>query len=222
VSLRPARAPARRSLDGTRVRLEPLDPERHADDLHAAAAGDPRLWDYLPYGPFPDAGEMHDHLARQAGSRDPLFLAVVDSATGRAVGVVSYLRIEPAHACIEIGHIWFGAPLQRTPGATETIYLLARHAFDDLGNRRLEWKCDAANARSRRAAERFGFTFEGVFRQHMIVKGRNRDTAWFSILDSEWPALRDAYEAWLSPENFDGEGRQRSPLKNVRSSSTNS
>jgi RimJ/RimL family protein N-acetyltransferase len=222
VSLRPARAPARRSLDGTRLRLEPLNAERHADDLHAAAAGDPRLWDYLPYGPFPDAGEMHDHLARQAGSRDPLFLAVVDSATGRAVGVVSYLRIEPAHACIEIGHIWFGAPLQRTPGATETIYLLARHAFDDLGNRRLEWKCDAANARSRRAAERFGFTFEGVFRQHMIVKGRNRDTAWFSILDSEWPALRDAYEAWLSPENFDGEGRQRSPLKNVRSSSTNS
>ena len=136
-----------------------------------------------------------------------------------ASGVVSYLRIEPEHACIEIGHIWFGAPLQRTPGATETIYLLARHAFDDLGNRRLEWKCDAANARSRRAAERFGFTFEGVFRQHMIVKGRNRDTAWFSLLDSEWPAVRAAFEAWLAPENFDAGGRQRSPLKNVRTSS---
>jgi RimJ/RimL family protein N-acetyltransferase len=205
VSLGPARAPARRSLAGERVRLEPLDPERYADDLHAAAAGDPRLWDYLPYGPFPDAGELRDHLARQAGSGDPLFLTVVDSATGRAAGVVSYLRIEPAHACIEIGHIWFGAPLQRTPAATETIYLLARHAFDDLGNRRLEWKCDAA--------ERFGFTFEGVFRQHMIVKGRNRDTAWFSILDSEWPGVRAGFEAWLAPENFDAEGRQRSSLR---------
>jgi RimJ/RimL family protein N-acetyltransferase len=212
VSVAPARAPARRSLPGERVRLEPLDPERHADDLHAAAAGDPRLWDYLPYGPFPDAGEMHDHLARQASSSDPLFFAVVDRATDGACGVVSYLRIEPAHACIEIGHIWFGPPLQRTPGATETVYLLARHAFDDLGNRRLEWKCDAANARSRRAAERFGFTFEGVFRQHMIVNGRNRDTAWFSIIDSEWPAVRAGFEAWLAPKNFDTDGRQRSSL----------
>ena len=128
----------------------------------------------------------------RADSTDPLFLAIIDTATGRASGVVSYLRIAPEHGCIEIGHIWFGAPLQRTPAATETIYLLARHAFDDLGNRRLEWKCDAANARSRRAAERFGFTYEGVFRQHMIVKGRNRDTAWFSLLDSEWPAARAA------------------------------
>jgi RimJ/RimL family protein N-acetyltransferase len=220
VSLGPATAPARRTLTGARVRLEPLDPDRHAEDLLAAASGDPKLWDYLPYGPFADVGELRAHLVGQAASGDPLFLAVVDAATGRAAGVVSYLRIAPEHACIEIGHIWFGAPLQRTPAATETIYLLARHAFDDLGNRRLEWKCDAANARSRRAAERFGFTFEGVFRQHMIVKGRNRDTAWFSILDAEWPALRAAYEAWLAPENFDGEGRQRSPLKNVRSSST--
>jgi RimJ/RimL family protein N-acetyltransferase len=213
VSLRPATAPARRVLAGERVRLEPLDPERHAEELHAAAAaGDTRLWDYLPYGPF-DAGEMREHLARQASSGDPLFFAVVDGATGRAAGVVSYLRIEPEHACIEIGHIWFGASLQRTPAATETIYLLARHAFDDLGNRRLEWKCDAANARSRRAAERFGFTFEGVFRQHMIVKGRNRDTAWFSLLDAEWPAAREAFEIWLRPENFDDDGRQRTPLR---------
>ena len=133
-----------------------------------------------------------------------------------AGGVVSYLRIEPEHGCIEIGHIWFGAALQRTPAATETIYLLARHAFDDLGHRRLEWKCDAANARSRRAAERFGFTFEGVFRQHMIVKGRNRDTAWFALLDGEWPAARAAYEAWLRPENFDADGRQLSPLAAAR------
>lgn len=217
MSLRPATAPIHRPLLGTRVRLEPLDPGRHAGDLLAAARGDPRLWDYLPYGPFADATELRAWLAARAASTDPLFLAVVDAASGRAAGVVSYLRVEPAHACIEIGHIWFGAPLQRTPGATETIYLLARHAFDDLGNRRLEWKCDAGNARSRRAAERFGFTFEGVFRQHMIVKGRNRDTAWFSLLDSEWPAARAAYEAWLSPANFDGDGRQRSALEDVRS-----
>jgi RimJ/RimL family protein N-acetyltransferase len=193
------------------VRLEPLDPDRHAGDLHDEAAGDPRLWDYLPYGPFPDLAELREHLARQAGSADPLFFAVV--VDGRAVGVVSYLRIEPEHACIEIGHIWFGASLQRTPAATEVVYLLARHAFDDLGNRRLEWKCDAANARSRRAAERFGFTFEGVFRQHMIVKGRNRDTAWFSIVDGEWPAVREAFERWLDPANFDADGRQRTPLR---------
>ena len=213
MSLRPARAPARRPLSGDRVRLEPLDPERHADELFAAAtAGDPRLWDYLPYGPFADAGGMRAHLARQARSNDPLFLAVVDAATDRAAGVVSYLRIEPEHGCIEIGHIWFGAALQRTAAATEVIYLLARHAFDELGNRRLEWKCDAANARSRRAAERFGFTFEGVFRQHMIVKGRNRDTAWYSILDGEWPAVRAGFEAWLDGANFDAEGRQRRSL----------
>jgi RimJ/RimL family protein N-acetyltransferase len=207
-----AARPAHRPLEGARVRLEPLDPDRHADDLLEAAGGDPRLWDYLPYGPFADAGELRAWLAERARSSDPLFLAVVDAETGRAGGVVSYLRIEPEHGCIEIGHIWFGAPLQRTPRATETIYLLARHAFDDLGNRRLEWKCDAANARSRRAAERFGFTFEGVFRQHMIVKGRNRDTAWFALLDGEWPAARAAFEAWLRPENFDADGRQRSRL----------
>ena len=205
-------------LTGSRVRLEPVDPERHADDLHDASLGDPRLWDYLPYGPFPDVGALREHLARQAASEDPLFFAVVDADTGRAVGIVSYLRIEPAHGCIEIGHIWFGGPLQRTPAATETICLLARHAFDDLGNRRFEWKCDAANARSRRAAERFGFTFEGVFRQHQIVKGRNRDTAWYAMLDGEWPAIRAAFEAWLAPENFDASGAQRRSLEALRQS----
>ena len=212
----PASRPAHRPLVGTRVRLEPLDPERHAGDLLAAAQGDPRLWHYLPYGPFAGEAELRGWLADRATSPDPLFLAVVDTATGRAAGVVSYLRIEPEHGCIEIGHIWFGAALQRTPATTEGIYLLARHAFDDLGHRRLEWKCDAANARSRRAAERFGFTFEGVFRQHMIVKGRNRDTAWFSLLDGEWPAARAAFEAWLAPANFDADGRQRSSLAALR------
>jgi RimJ/RimL family protein N-acetyltransferase len=135
---------------------------------------------------------------------------------GRAAGVVSFLRMEPAHGVIEIGHIWFGAALQRTPAATEAILLLAREAFDGLGNRRLEWKCDAANARSRRAAERFGFTFEGVFRQHMIVKGRNRDTAWYALLDSEWPAARRAFEAWLEPANFNAGGQQRASLADLR------
>jgi RimJ/RimL family protein N-acetyltransferase len=215
----PAQPLVPRTLHGARVRLEPLDPERHADDLHAAGhrlGVDPHLWDFLPYGPFDDPAEFRAWLAELAPSTDPVFLAVVDGATGQARGVVSYLRIEPAHGCLEIGHIWFGAGLQRTPAATEAVYLLARHAFDDLGNRRLEWKCNAANARSRRAAERFGFTFEGVFRQHMIVKGGNRDTAWFSLLDREWPAARAAFEAWLAPANFDAEGRQRRALSALR------
>jgi RimJ/RimL family protein N-acetyltransferase len=212
-----ARPPAREPLDGERVRLEPLDAGAHADDLFAAAlAGDPELWTYLPYGPFEDVDAMREHIAAQAASEDPGFYAVVDRGTGRAAGVVSFLRIEPAHGVIEIGHIWFGASLQRTPGATEAIYLLSRAAFDALGNRRLEWKCDASNARSRRAAERFGFTFEGVFRQHMLVKGRNRDTAWFSLLDTEWPAARAAYEAWLAAGNFDADGRQRHSLASLR------
>jgi len=201
-------------LEGTHVRLERLT-ERHANDLFAAAQGgdaDPLLWAYLAYGPFADAAELRAWIAERAAGEDPLFYAIVDRASGRALGQASYLRMDPPNGVIEIGHIWLGAPLQRTAGATEAIHLLARHAFDDLGNRRLEWKCDAANARSRAAAERFGFTFEGVFRQHQIVKGRNRDTAWFSILDGEWPSIRAAFEAWLAPENFDTDGRQRTPL----------
>jgi RimJ/RimL family protein N-acetyltransferase len=130
--------------------------------------------------------------------------------------MASYLRFAPQHRVVEIGHIWFGAALQRTPAATETIYLLARHAFEDMHVRRLEWKCDADNARSRRAADRFGFTYEGVFRQHMLVKGRNRDTAWYSLLDSEWPVARAAFEAWLDEANFDAEGRQRRSLADLR------
>jgi RimJ/RimL family protein N-acetyltransferase len=211
-----ARLPGDETLTGRLVRLEPLDADRHAAALFAAAQGDPALWSHLGYGPFGDEAGMHAHLAAQAASADPHFLAVVDGATGEARGVVSYLRMEPDHGVIEIGHIWFGSALQRTPAATETVYLLARHAFEGLGNRRLEWKCDAANARSRRAAERFGFTFEGVFRQHMIVKGRNRDTAWYSLLDGEWPTVRAAFEAWLDPANFDAAGRQRRALADLR------
>jgi RimJ/RimL family protein N-acetyltransferase len=214
-AMQAASPPRREPLQGRFVRLEPLDPARHAADL-AAAGSDPDIWTYLPYGPFAGEDEMRAHLVAQSESADPLFFAVVDAASGAACGVVSYLRIEPAHGCIEIGHIWFGPSLQRTPHATEAIYLLARHAFEDLGNRRFEWKCDASNARSRRAAERFGFTFEGVFRQHMIVKGRNRDTAWFALLDGEWPPARAAFEAWLDPANFDADGRQRRSLAELR------
>ena len=204
------------TLQGRRVRLEPVAPG-HADDLFAAGhEGDGELWTYLSYGPFGGAEEMRAWLVDRAASEDPRFFAIVPLAAGRAAGVASYLRFAPEHRVIEIGHIWFGGALQRTPLATEAIFLLARHAFDELGVRRLEWKCDAANARSRRAAERFGFTFEGVFRQHMLVKGRNRDTAWYSLLDGEWPAARAAFEAWLDDGNFDADGRQRRSLAELR------
>jgi RimJ/RimL family protein N-acetyltransferase len=216
----PARVPDATPIVGERVVLERLDAGRHGDALYAAAHGDgadPRLWDYLPYGPFTDDREgFLTHLKSQAPSTDPCFYAVIDGASGQAAGVVSFLRIEPAHGVIEIGHVWFGGPLQRTPQATEAIFLLARQAFEVLGYRRLEWKCDNANARSKAAARRFGFTAEGVFRQHMVVKGRNRDTAWFSILDGEWPAVGVAFGAWLAPENFDAEGRQRTSLATLR------
>jgi RimJ/RimL family protein N-acetyltransferase len=214
----PARLPDASPIVGPRVVLERLDAVRHGGALYEAAHGggaDPRLWDYLPYGPFSDDREgFARHLESQAVATDPYFYAVVDAE--RAVGVVSFLRVEPAHGVIEIGHVWFGGPLQRTPQATEAIFLLARQAFEVLGYRRLEWKCDDANARSKAAARRFGFTAEGVFRQHMVIKGRNRDSAWFSILDGEWPAVGAAFRGWLAPENFDAEGRQRASLASLR------
>jgi RimJ/RimL family protein N-acetyltransferase len=218
----PAGVPdATTALRGSYVVIEPLDVARHGDALFAAATdgGDPALWTYLAYGPFDgDRAGFDAHLRAQAASEDPRFYAVVDArGGGGAVGVVSYLRMDPANGVVEIGHIWFGAALQRTPGATETVALLARHAFDGLGNRRLEWKCDAANARSQAAARRFGFTYEGTFRQHQIVKGRNRDTAWFSIVDGEWPAVGAAFDAWLAPSNFDADGAQRASLAQLRS-----
>jgi RimJ/RimL family protein N-acetyltransferase len=217
----PARRPDATTLAGARVRLEALDVARHADDLFAALHGpdpDPHLWDHLPYGPFADADGLRRHLERQERSGDPRFYAIVDGATGRAGGVASLMRVDEANGSIEIGHVWLGAGLQRTPQATEAVFLMARHAFDELGHRRLEWKCDAANARSQAAARRFGFTYEGTFRQHMIVKGRNRDTAWFSMLDGEWPAVRAGFAAWLSPANFDADGLQRRRLGELRAS----
>jgi RimJ/RimL family protein N-acetyltransferase len=204
------------SLRGERVKLVPVSAE-HADELFVAGhGGDARLWEYLPYGPFSGVEEMRLWLAACAASEDPRFFAIVSQEGGRAVGMASYLRFAPDHRVVEIGHIWFGDELQRTPAATEAIYLLAAHAFDELKVRRLEWKCDADNERSRRAADRFGFTFEGVFRQHMLVKDRNRDTAWYSLLDGEWPAVRAAFEAWLDAANFDGDGVQRRSLAELR------
>ena len=215
----PRPRPAREALTGATVRLEPLSVARHAASLFEAAQGagsDPRLWDYMPYGPFGTEAEFADWVGQQVASDDPQYYAVVDVVSGRALGMVSYLRIEPEHGVIEIGHIWFGTGLRQTRGATETIFLLARHAFDGLGYRRLEWKCNAANDRSRGAAERFGFTFEGVFRQHLVVKGKNRDTAWFSIIDKEWPAIRDGFERWLVDDNFDERGEQKQSLAELR------
>jgi RimJ/RimL family protein N-acetyltransferase len=209
------RAPERTPLVGRHVRLEPVDVAAYGKSLYAlshARPEDAALWTYLPYGPFPDQSAFASWLADRAASSDALFFAVIEEQSGQASGMTSYLNIVPAMACIEIGHIWFAPPLQQTRAATEAIFLMMRHVFDDLGYRRLEWKCNALNEASMRAARRFGFTYEGTFRQHMVVKGRNRDTAWFALLDREWPAVRAAFERWLAPENFDAPGRQRASL----------
>lgn len=217
LSWRPARRPERVPINGEAVRVEPLDALRHGDDLFAAAAGAAESWYYLPYGPFPDRRAFVSWLEQHAATDDPLAFAIIDLESGTARGIATLMSIVPEHGVIEIGHIWLSPLIARTRQATEAIYLLSRYAFDDLGNRRYEWKCDAANEPSRRAADRFGFVFEGVFRQHRVIKGRNRDTAWYSILDSEWPSRRAAFEAWLSPENFDVQGHQLRSLADVRS-----
>jgi RimJ/RimL family protein N-acetyltransferase len=211
----PARPPRRTPLRGSHVLIRPVDARADAESLYAVShppAGDEAIWTYLPDGPYKTPEDLRRMLAWAETSEDPLYFALARLPDERPLGIASYLRITPDFGTIEIGHIWFGVPLQRTTAATEAIYLLARHAFDDLGYRRLEWKCNALNAASRRAAERFGFRFEGVFRNHMVVKDRNRDTAWYAITDSEWGAIRAGFEAWLAPENFDGEGVQRRRL----------
>ena len=208
--------PERRVFDGAYVRLEPLALE-HARDLYEATHGNDRedIWRYLFTGPYPDFASFQNWVANAAQLADPLAWAVINK-TGRTVGALTLMRIDPPNRVIEVGGITFGTPLQRTTGSTETIYLLARYIFDDLGYRRFEWKCNDDNLPSKKAAARFGFTAEGVFRQHLVVKGLNRDTAWFSIIDKEWPALRRAYEGWLSPGNFDAEGRQKRRLEEFR------
>jgi RimJ/RimL family protein N-acetyltransferase len=218
VDWRPVPLPGREPLRGRHVLLRPFDPAGDAEPLYAVShppLGDPELWTYLPDGPYPSVEALRDYLCSARESDDPLCFAVVRLPEEEPQGMATYLRMVPDHGVIEIGHIWFGTPLQRTPTATEAIYLLLRHAFDDLGYRRMEWKCNALNQRSRRAAERFGFTFEGVFRQHLVVKGRNRDTAWYSITDREWPSVRAGFEAWLDEENFDKNGRQRRSLSEL-------
>ena len=213
----PAGAPGRVVLEGRYARLEPLDPDRHRDDLHAASTPPDRAarFRYMPELP-PDARESFGSwLAGSAQSPDPLFFAVVDRATGRAEGWQTLMRITPAHRCIEIGNIYWGPRIAGTRVATEAMYLFAVHVLESLGYRRYEWKCDALNAPSRRAALRFGFTYEGHFRRAVIIRGRNRDTAWFSIVDDDWTALKAAYERWLAPENFDAQGRQKTRLSEL-------
>ena len=213
----PARRPGRAMLTGRGVTLAPLDPGLHGDALYEGITGEggDQLWHYLFEGPFADRAAFDIHLKRIAASEDPLFFAILDNASGRAVGYASYMRIEPVHRVIEVGSILYTPRLQQTTLATEAMYLMARHVFEDLGYRRYEWKCNALNAPSRRAALRFGFTFEGIFRQHMIVKGRNRDTAWFSMLDSEWPARKANFERWLDASNFSADGRQKVALSTL-------
>ena len=210
---RPPPRPARAVLAGRYCRLEPADADRHAADLHAANAEDRdgRMWTYMAYGPFAGEADYRRWLETASRGDDPLFLAIVDAGTGRASGLGSYLRIDPGSGSIEVGHLAFAPRLQRTCAATEAMFLMMRWAFA-AGYRRYEWKCNALNAPSRRAALRLGFSFEGVFRQATVAKGRNRDTAWYAVIDRDWPALEAAYSRWLAPGNFDDHGRQRQSL----------
>jgi len=198
-------------LEGRFGRVEKLDPSRHRADLWAAVAGHDQIWTYMAYGPFADAAAFGLWLEARAGITDPFSYVVIDKA-GQACGIITLMEVRPQMRVIEVGNILLSPALQRTPLATEAQYLLARYVFETLGYRRYEWKCNALNAASRRAAVRFGFNFEGLFRQHMIIKGRNRDTAWYAMLDTEWPSRKLVFERWLAPENFDAEGRQRMRL----------
>ncbi|WP_108483147.1 GNAT family N-acetyltransferase [Oceaniglobus ichthyenteri] len=207
----PPPRPGPETLTGRACSLHRLRADDHAAALHRAFSDDDRTWDYMSYGPFASASRYHRWVREVAGGDDPFFYAVHDQGTGRLGGVASFLRIAPEAGSIEIGHIAFSPELQRTVAATEAIYLMMGWAFG-AGYRRFEWKCNALNHASRRAAQRFGFSFEGVFRQADVMKGRNRDTAWFACIDQEWPALQTAFEAWLAPSNFDANGQQRERL----------
>ncbi|KAI1389719.1 putative acetyltransferase, GNAT family [Hypoxylon trugodes] len=224
----PAQRPSRDTkLTGRHVTLVGLS-EEHADSLHPHLSGpeNAHLWDYMLEGPFDDIDTFRASLKSKETIQDPTFYAILSNdqntgesgndAKGKAVGIAAYLRIEPNHRSIEVGCLMYTSQLQRTPAATETMYLMLRHAFEDLGYRRYEWKCNSLNAPSRRAALRLGFTFEGIFRKHLIIRGLNRDTAWFSIVDDEWPYIKKALEAWLDPSNFDSEGKQKKKLEELR------
>jgi len=210
-----AAVPPRTPMEGRICRVEPLDPGAHLDDLYGAYSDDRdgTIWTYMADGPFNSKESFKDWLAPASRRDDPLYYAIIDKSTGKAVGVAAYMRIKPVVGVIEVGSIIYSPRLQRTPLATEVMYLMMARVFDKLGYRRYEWKCDSLNAASRKAAERLGFSFDGIFEQAIVYKGRNRDTAWYSILDRDWPALKRAYVGWLDPENFDEHGIQKRPLK---------
>jgi len=208
--------PGHEPMQGRFCRLEPIDPERHARALFEAnaAEADGRSWTYLPYGPFEGFESYRAWMAKTCCDHDPLFFTILDDSLDTPVGLASYLRIDPQAGSIEVGHLKFSPRMQRTPIATEAMFLMMQRAFE-LGYRRYEWKCHSFNAPSRVAAQRLGFSFEGVFRQATVVKGRSRDTAWYSVIDQEWPRLRAAFQQWLSPDNFDAQGKQRVSLSDL-------
>lgn len=212
-----AKTPPRSNMDGTYCRLEPIDIDRHAADLFEAFAADKTggIWTYLFTEPFKTEADLRAWMAKACLGDDPLFHAVIDKRTNKAVGFATFMRIDPVMGVIEVGNINFAPALQRTPAATEAMFLMMQRAFA-LGYRRYEWKCDNLNAPSHKAAKRLGFTYEGRFRQALVYKGRNRDTAWFSVIDSEWPALEKAFKSWLSDDNFDENGNQVRKLENFR------
>jgi RimJ/RimL family protein N-acetyltransferase len=213
VDTAPAERPSAVRLEGPFCRIEKLNPAKHGDGLWQAVKDDNRTWAYLAYGPFIDRQAFTTWLEERAVMLDPFSYVVIDRKSTHPVGIVTLMEIRPAARVIEIGNIVYALALQRTAAATEVQYLMARYVFEDLGYRRYEWKCNALNAPSTRAAERFGFTYEGTFRQHMIIKGRSRDTAWFSITDGEWPRVKAAFEIWLDAKNFDADGRQKTSLR---------
>jgi RimJ/RimL family protein N-acetyltransferase len=217
-SLEPAERPSGATLAGSRVRLERLSAEQHAPDLFQALQANPAgtLWTYMPQGPFDTEGEFTKWVSSIDNSTDPLFYAIIDLSTNRSVGIAAYLRIDTHNRTVEVGWLTFSEQLRRSTAATEAMYLMATHAFE-LGFRRYEWKCNALNAPSIAAAERLGFSFEGLFRNAVIVKGHNRDTAWFAFTDGDWPAIKLAHEAWLDPSNFDESGNQKKSLRDLTS-----
>ena len=214
----PRPMPGRVVLSGDFCRIEPLDPERHAGDLYEAyrTAPDDRDWTYMLAGPFRDEDEYRRYAGEISSKADPFHYAVIDTALGKAVGSFALMRIEPKHGVIEVGHVAFSPLLKRKPASTEAQFLLMRYVFDYLKYRRYEWKCDTLNGPSRNAAQRLGFNFEGIFRQAVVYRGRSRDTAWFSIIDQEWPPLKEAFQTWLSAGNFDADGKQVRSLAEIR------
>ncbi len=211
----PAKTPQKTNILGTHITLEPLHPDKHGPTLFDLFHIDNSIWTYLPYGPFDTYDEFYAWLISMAKVNDPFPYAILSNKTKTPIGIATFLRITPEHSAIEVGHLLFSKDLKKTPAATEAMYLMMHHAFEELGYRRYEWKCDSFNQPSRNAAERLGFKFEGTFRNHMVYKNRSRDTFWFSITDSEWPALKLRLQKWLNPNNFDTHGNQKSSLREM-------